>query len=75
MKDTTIVPEALVSAGVPWYWLLDIENENLQVFALSNRGMALQKSLFRDSKPVPIPPFEAISISLPVLLGEDDPSS
>lgn len=70
-KDTTIVPETLAAEGVPWYWLLDVEAENLTVYELSESGFVLRKSLFREDGKVRIPPFEAVELSMPVLLGDD----
>ena len=70
-KDTTIVPETLAAEGVPWYWFLDVDAENLIVYELSESGFVLRKSLFREDGKVRIPPFEAVELSMPVLLGDD----
>lgn len=70
-KDTTIVPETLAAEGVSWYWFLDVEAENLMVYELSQEGFVLRKSLFREDGKVRIPPFDAIELSMPVLLGDD----
>jgi Uma2 family endonuclease len=70
-RDTTIVPETLAAEGVPWYWFLDVDAENLMVYELSEAGFVLRKSLFRDDGKVRIPPFEAIELSMPLLLGDD----
>jgi Uma2 family endonuclease len=70
-KDTTIVPETLAAEGVEWYWLADIENENLMVFQLSEQGYVLKKSLFRDDGNTKIPPFEAVELNIGVLFGDD----
>ena len=70
-KDTTLVPETLAAEGVPWYWMLDALAENLLVFALSPRGYVLHGSFFREDGDVLIPPFDAVPISLPYLLGDD----
>ena len=70
-KDTTIVPETLAAEGVEWYWLADIETENLMVFQLSEKGYVLKKSLFRDDGNVRIEPFEAVSLNIGELFGDD----
>lgn len=71
-KDTTIVPETLAAEGVPHYWLLDVEAENLQVFELVAGGKyALVQSLFRDDGEVVIAPFGPATFKVGVLLGDD----
>jgi Uma2 family endonuclease len=73
-KDTTIVPETMAAEGVPFYWLLDVEHENLQVFELvePSRKYALVRSLFRNDGNVRIPPFDAVTFNINVLLGDDE---
>jgi Uma2 family endonuclease len=73
-KDTTIVPETMAAEGVPYYWMLDVEHENLQVFELieSAKKYALIQSLFRDDGRVAIRPFDAVEFDINVLLGDDE---
>lgn len=71
-KDTTIVPETLAKDGVPWYWLVDVEEKNLLVFSLGDdKKYNLEMSLFPEDGKVKIPPFEAIALPIPVLFGDD----
>jgi Uma2 family endonuclease len=70
-KDTTIVPETLAAEGVNWYWFLDVDAENLMVYELAGSGFMLRHSLFREDGKVRIPPFDAVELSMPVLLGDD----
>jgi Uma2 family endonuclease len=73
-KDTTIVPETMAAEGVRHYWLLDVENRNLQVFELvpSAGKYALVASLFADDGEVAIPPFESVTFDAGRLLGVDE---
>ena len=71
-KDTTIVPETLASQGVEWYWLMDLKDENLQVWHLNeNKKFELTQSLFKDDEKKRIFPFDAIEIEMKYLLGEE----
>jgi hypothetical protein len=64
----------MAAEGVPYYWMLDVEHENLQVFELieSAKKYALIQSLFRDDGRVAIRPFDAVEFDINVLLGDDE---
>ena len=71
-KDTTTVYETLEAAGVPYYWLLDVERENLVVFELQETGKyARIHSFFRENGKVRIKPFDAVELEMGILLGDD----
>ncbi len=71
-KDTTTVYETLEAAGVPYYWLLDVERENLVVFELQETGKyARVHSFFRENGKVRIKPFDAVELEMGILLGDD----
>lgn len=70
-KDTTEVPRMLAENGVPWYWRIDVPTENLIVHELTDQGFVQRMSLFREDGKVRIPPFDAVELSVPVILGDD----
>lgn len=70
-KDSKDVLAALEAAGVPWYWLVDLERENVIVYELVNGRFTIAQSLFVSEGKARIKPFEAIEIELAVLFGAD----
>ncbi len=73
-KDTTIVPQTLAAEGVEWYWLMDLKEENLQVWRLnSNKKYEVTQSLFKDDGKQRIFPFDSIEIEMAYLFGDELP--
>lgn len=70
-KDTVEVPETLAAAGVPHYWVADVERECLLVFRLAGTEYALVKNLFRTDTKARIEPFEAAELNVDVFFGAD----
>jgi Uma2 family endonuclease len=70
-KDTVDVPETLALAGVPHYWVADVERECLLVFRLVGDKYALIQNLFRTETKARIEPFEAAELNVDVFFGAD----
>jgi Uma2 family endonuclease len=73
-KDTTVVFETLLREGVPYYWIANVELENLQVFELVEGRYVLIHSLFKDDAWQRIKPFDSVELHMGMLFGEDDPN-
>ncbi len=65
------VPETLAAHGVPFYWVADVERENLLVFKLVGDHYALINNLFRTDTKARIEPFEAAELNIDVFFGAD----
>ena len=72
-KDTTTVFETLEKEGVPFYWIANVENGQLQVFELINGRYAMVQSLFEDDGLQRIKPFDAAELNVAMLFGADAP--
>lgn len=70
-KDSIQVPRLLHENTIQWYWRLDLEDEVLFIYEYSDKGYIQRMCLSRDDGKVRIPPFDAIELSIPVLLGDD----
>ena len=71
LKDTRTIPQSLIPAGVPFYWVADAERENILVFKLVEGYYSLIQSLFRSDTCIRIPPFESAEWNVDVLFGAD----
>ena len=70
-KDTLIIPDTLAASGVPFYWVADVERENLLVFKLVGEKYSLIQNLFRTDTKARIEPFEAAELNVDVFFGAD----
>jgi len=70
-KDMQTIPETLSISGVPFYWVADVERENLLVFKLVGEKYSLIQNFFRTDTAVRIEPFEAAELNVDVLFGAD----
>ena len=70
-KDTLQIPETLAAQGVPYYWVADVERENLMVFKLVGEKYSLIQNLFRTDTKARIEPFEAAELNVDVFFGAD----
>ena len=70
-KDTLQVLDTLAAAGVPFYWVADVERENLLVFKLVGDKYSLIQNFFRTDLKVRIEPFEAAELNVDVFFGAD----
>ncbi len=70
-KDTLQIPDTLATHGVPFYWVADVERENLLVFKLVGDKYALIQNFFRTDTKVRIEPFEAAELNVDVFFGAD----
>ncbi len=70
-KDTLIIPDTLAAHAVPFYWVADVERENLLVFKLIGEKYSLIQNLFRTDTKVRIEPFEAAELNVDVFFGAD----
>ncbi len=71
-KDSREVLAALEASSVPWYWLVDLERENLLVYELVGDRFTVAQSLFATEGKARIKPFDTVEIDLAVLFGADD---
>lgn len=67
----TTFPRTLAAHGVPFYWVADVERENLLVFKLVGDHYALINNLFRTDTKARIEPFEAAELNIDVFFGAD----
>ena len=51
------------AAGVPWYWVVDLEHRELIVYRLTEAGYVLDATA-SDDAPARLPPFDAIELHL-----------
>lgn len=70
-KDTRDVKRTLEIEGVPFYWVLDAANERLAVYERIDGHLVQTRDLFREDGKQRIPPFDAIEVSVGLLLGDD----
>lgn len=68
LRDTKATLDA---EGVPFYWVLDAVNEQLLVFERVDGKLTQTRNLFREDGAQRIPPFDAVELSMPLLLGDD----
>jgi len=70
-KDTRDLKRTLEIEEVPFYWVLDVANEQLLVFKRVDGLLIQTHNLFREDLLQRIPPFETVEIRVGLLLGDD----
>jgi len=70
-KDTRDLKRTLEIAEVPFYWVVDVANEQLLVFERIDGHLVQTRNLFREDGAQRIPPFDAVEIQVGLLLGDD----
>lgn len=70
-KDTRDIKRTLEIEEVPFYWVLDVANEHLLVFERIDGHLVQTRDHFREDGKQRIPPFDAVEISMGLLLGDD----
>lgn len=69
--DTRDMPRLLEAEGVPFYWVIDPINANLRVYETREGKLVETMNLFREDGEQRIPPFEALPLSVGMLLGDE----
>jgi Uma2 family endonuclease len=60
------------SAGVPWYWLLDVANRTITVLRLTSEGFVDHQTA-GDEGSAPLAPFEAVPLDLAAVFPPRSP--
>jgi len=74
-KDTTVVFKTLEMEGVSFYWLLDVERQNLIVYEMVKGRYTIAHNLFPESGLQRIKPFVDIELNVSALLGQQEKAS